>query len=207
MLSVAEQSELVRRFWAAMLDHYDAVTCQKSHSELMALAAEALAVLGIQSKDTFLTNFVTTICTFSDVIYTPFEVGADLERWPAWSQIRVCCHECQHVVQAKREGWVKFDSLYLASSSFRAGFEAEAFGTDMEMECWADPAFDPLAFAQSRPAVLKSYGCSDADIEQAVAALTIRASMVKAGAVETDAAKTAIAWLEANVPELQEVTR
>lgn len=207
MLSAAEQSELVKKFWAFMLGHYDVQTCQKSHSELMTLAAEALEALGIQSKDTFLTNFVTTVCTFSDVIYTPFAVGADFDKWPAYSQIRVLCHECQHVVQAKREGWVKFDALYLASSSFRAGFEAEAFGTDMEIESWADPAFDTVAFAQSRPNVLKSYGCGQDDIDQAVAAMLIRAPVAKAGAVETDAAKTAIAWFEANVPDLRNATR
>jgi hypothetical protein len=203
MLSEADKSELVIDFWDHMLNHYGVRTQQKSQSEIMALAAEGLEALGLMDSEIFLKRFVTTICTFSETIYTPFEIG-DFSEWAPWSQIRVCCHECQHVVQAKREGWTRFDALYLASSSFRAGYEAECFGTDMEMSHWLlGNAFDPSSFAQSRPDVLKGYGCNEEDIQQAVGALIIRASVVAAGGVETDAARTAILWFETNSPNLR----
>jgi len=195
--------DLVKAFWAHMTGELGATVEEKNSSAVMQAAAVLLDALNIQDKEQFLKDFVTTlVCT----IYTPFKVGevAPDGRWSLWSQLRVCVHECQHVVQGEREGWATFGSRYLSSSSWRAGYEAEAFGCDLEMEYWRQgEAFDVVAFAQDRPEVLRSYGCDQADIDQAQAQLLIRAGVVQAGVVENKATQLAIAWLEANAPGLR----
>jgi hypothetical protein len=171
---------------------------------LMVAAARFLDVLNIQDRGHFLRNYVTTI---GHTIYTPFEVGVETEQWPLWRQVRVCAHECTHVVQVEREGWATFDARYLASSSWRAGYEAEACGADLELEFWRQgAALNIPAFVDERVAGLASYGCSDEDIGQAWQQLTIRAGVVAQGGVETRAAQVAIAWLEEHAPGLRGAT-
>jgi hypothetical protein len=178
---------------------------QKDDSELMKVVGTLLDIFGVQDKEQFMKDFVTTI---GKTIYPCFKIGEPThdDRWSLWAQVRVCVHECQHVVQGGREGWATFDSRYVTSSSFRAGYEAEAYGADMEMEWWrlGPSRFDPYKFAQDRPQSLKNYGCKEAEIEQAIQTLTIRAGIVFQGAIETQASQVAIPWLEANVPGLRE---
>lgn len=194
--------ELTRNFWDHMLKEFDASVVQKDSSELMKVVATVLDAFGVQDKEQFMKDFVTTL---GRTIYIPFEVGIEIPRWPLWAQVRVCVHECGHVVQGNREGWTTFDSRYVTSSSFRAGYEAECYGADMEMEFWrlGTSGFDPFRFAQERPLSLKNYGCKEADIEQAQQMLAIRAGLVAQGVVETKAAQVAIPWLEKNVPGLR----
>jgi hypothetical protein len=194
--------ELTVAYWDFMKKEFGATVVQKEGSELMQVAATLLSALGIQDKEQFMKDFVTTL---GRTIYIIFEVGVETPRWPLWNQVRVCVHECQHVVQGEREGWATFDSRYVTSSSFRAGYEAEAYGADMEMEWWrlGPSRFDPYKFAQDRPQSLKNYGCKEAEIEQAVQMLTIRAGLVSQEVVETKAAQVAILWLEKNAPGLR----
>lgn len=194
--------ELTKAFFAHMLKEFDATLVEKDESAVMEVAAALLDALGVQDKEQFMKNFVTTL---HKTIYAPFAAGEDHPRWSLWSQARVLCHECQHTVIGARETWVVYDARYLTSSSFRAGYEAECFGTDMEMEWWrlGPSGFDPYKFAQERPFVLKSYGCKDPQIEQAQQMLTIRAGIVSQDVVETKAAMVAIPWLEKNAPGLR----
>jgi len=194
--------ELTRNFWDHMLKTFGAVATQKGDAELMKVVATVLDAFGVQDKEQFMKDFVTTL---GRTIYIPFEVGIEIPRWPLWAQVRVCGHECGHVVQGNREGWATFDSRYVTSSSFRAGYEAECYGIDMELEFWrlGSSGFDPFRFAQERPLSLKNYGCKAAEIEQAQQMLTIRAGLVAQGVVESVAAQTAIPWLEKNVPGLR----
>jgi len=201
--------ELTRDFWDHMLKEFGAVATQKGDAELMKVVATVLDAFGVQDKEQFMKDFVTTL---GRTIYIPFEVGIESDKWPTWTvwaQVRVCVHECGHVVQGNREGWATFDSRYVTSSSFRAGYEAECYGCDMEMEFWrlGSSGFDPFRFAQERPLSLKNYGCKEAEIEQAQQMLTIRAGLVAQGVVETRAAQVAIPWLEANVPDLRLLAR
>lgn len=197
-------SQLVKDFWLHMELTFDSNVVQKDESALMDAAASLLDALDIQDRDEFMKNFVTTLYKN---IYVPFDVGDDKDpRWSLWGQVRVCVHEHQHVVQANRDGLAIFASRYLASSSYRAGYEAEAFGCDMEMEYWkSGPAFDIAQFAQDRPLVLKSYGCSESDIQMARDMLAVREIVVRNGVIENKATEVAIKWLEANVPDLREV--
>lgn len=193
--------ELTKAFWAHMQSEFGSSVEEKNDALVMQAAAQLLDALKIQDKEQFMKDFVTTLFK---TIYIPFKIGIEDGRWSLWSQVRVCVHEHQHVIQGGRDGWPEFCSRYLTDSSFRAGYEAEAFGSDMEMEFWRQgTAFNISDFAKERPWVLKSYGCSDADIEQAVQMLTIRAGVVSQGAVANPSTIKAIEWLEKNVPDLK----
>lgn len=197
--------ELTQAFWAHMLKEFDASVVQKGDSDLMKVVATVLDAFSVQDKEQFMLDFVTTL---GRAIYIPFKIGiVGKGRWSLWAQARVCGHECGHVMQGNREGWATYDSRYVTSSSFRAGYEAECYGIDMELEFWrlGSSGFDPFRFAQERPLSLKNYGCKEAEIEQAQQMLTIRAGLVAQGVVETRAAQVAIPWLEANVSGLREV--
>jgi len=189
--------DLVKAFWAHMQKEFGSYAVQKDNSEIMKIASEVLDALHIQNKEHFMKDFVTTL---DKTIYIPFELGSNVDRWPLWNQIRVCVHEHQHVEQAGREGLPTFAMRYLTSASFRAGYEAEAFGTEIEMEFWRTGQIYDI---DSRVLVLKDYNCSDADIEMAKQMMTIRAGVVQQGAIESRAAIIAINWLEENVPGLQ----
>lgn len=186
----------VKDFWAYMQSRFGSVVVSKNESEVMRVAAALLDTLDIQDKETFMKNFVTTL---GATVYIPFQIGMEEGRWPLWGQVRVCVHEHQHILQGRRDGWLAFGSKYLTSSSFRAGYEAEAFGCDLEMEFWRTGQIIDI---DQRASVLKSYGCSDADIDMVKQMLTIRAGVVGSGAVETRSAQIAIEWLETNVEEI-----
>ena len=194
--------ELVRDFWAFMQAEFGSSVEQKATSDTMQVAAALLDALDIQDRDQFMRDFVTTL---HRTIYIPFEIGVEGAdgRWSLWGQIRVCVHEHTHVVQGEREGWVTFDARYLTSSSWRAGYEAEAYGSDLEMEFWRT---EDILDIDRRVESLKNYGCSAEDIDQAKATLELRAGLVAQGVVETRAAAVAIAWLETHAPELRDVT-
>lgn len=192
-------SQQVKDFWAFMQDEFGSAVEQKNDALVMQVAAQLLDVLDIQDKEQFMKDFVTTL---GETIYIPFKIGVEDGRWSLWSQVRVCVHEHQHVVQGNRDGWVEFGSKYLTSSSFRASYEAEAFGSDMEMEFWRTGLILDI---DQRASVLKSYGCTDGDIEMVKQILNIRAEVVKQGVAETKAAQVAIGWLEAHVDGLCEL--
>jgi len=183
---------LVTAYWVHMQKEFGFHIVPKSSSELMKAVAGILNLLSVQDQEVFMTRYVTTL---HKTIYPPFEVSVESALWPLWKQVRVCAHECTHIVQGERDGWPTFDARYLTSSSFRAGYEAEAFGCDLEMEFWYTGQILDIA---QRAAGLKAYACSAEDIHMAELMLRLRAEIVKQGAVETKAAQVAIAWLQAH---------
>lgn len=184
-------SEVVRDFWAHMQQQFESKVEQKQSSATMQIAATFLDLIDVQDRDQFMKDFVTTV---GGTIYIPFEIGVESDQWPLWVQLRICVHEHQHVVQGGREGWATFGARYLTSSSWRAGYEAEAYGCDLEMEFWRTGKIIDL---DQRVASLKHYGCKAEDIAQARDALAIRASVVAQGVVENRASIVAIEWLDA----------
>jgi hypothetical protein len=182
---------VTRAFWRHMLAKFDAAVVQKDSSTAMHLAASMLDLVDIQDEKQFMEHFVTTL---HKTIYIPFEIGVATDDWPLWNQIEVCCHECVHVLQCAREGVIVYDTRYLSSSSYRAGYEAEAYGCNLEMEYWLTGR---ILDSPARAGSLKFYGCSTADIEQAIHTLEIRAGVIKQGVIETLPAQEAITWLEA----------
>lgn len=182
--------------WQHMQRTFGSRVEEKQDSKVMQLAAVMLDALDIQDREQFMRDFVTTLYR---TIYIPFNLGV-AGRWDLWSQVRVCVHEHQHIVQGEREGWVVFSSRYLTSPSFRAGYEAEAYGCDLEMEFWrTGTIISPATLAAS----LKNYGCSPADVEMAEEMLSMRAAVVEQGVVENRASIAAIEWLTANAPDIR----
>jgi len=189
---------VVRNFWDFMSEGYESDVIPKADSELMKLVAGFLDVTGILDDETFMENFTTTL---HNNIYIPFEIG-DPKR-DLWSQIRTCVHEHQHIEQGNRDGWIEFGGLYLTSPAFRANYEAEAYGCDMELEFWRQgQSFDAKAYGQRRVETLKNYGCKPEHIEQAKQTIAIRAGVLAQGGLENKCSQLAVAWLNQHAPEL-----
>lgn len=191
-------SQLVKDFWSYMQGVFGSCVEQKNEAAIMTIAAALLNTLKIQNKDQFMRGFVTTLY---NTIYIPFEIGINDERWDLWDQICVCVHEHQHIEQGERDGWVTFVSRYLTSSSYRASYEAEAYGCNLEMEFWRTGKIIDIG---ARVSSLKNYGCKDDDIEMAKHILDFRAEVVSKGVVENKSSVTAIEWLDVHAGSLRE---
>jgi hypothetical protein len=191
--------EIVRAFWAHMSDAYESDVIPKADSELMKLVAGFLDVIDVQDDETFMQRFTTTL---HNNIYIPFELGVP-SNYDLWDQIRVCVHEHQHIEQGQRDGWITFGGRYLTSPSYRANYEAEAYGCDMELEYWRQgTGFDPLSYGTQRVKSLNLYGCKPEHIVQAQQTISIRADMLAQGGVENKATLLAMEWLNEHAPEL-----
>ncbi len=152
-------------------------------------------VSGIPAK-TFVERYGTTI---GRRIYLPFVPGETSNGFDLWSQVVICAHEHQHVEQLQRDGWIKFVISYLASSSARAAYEADAYRTAIELTYWRRGHVpSPKAIA----ARLADYAASPGDIKMAETMLISAARTVRLGGVSTPASKAVIAWLDDHAPDL-----
>ncbi|MFI5297473.1 MAG: hypothetical protein ACHREM_05190, partial [Polyangiales bacterium] len=104
--------DLVRAYWAFMASRFGASVASKESTFGMKVAATALGQLNIVDGDDFLHHYPST---FGRRIFTPFEVGKATLCRSLWSQILVCAHECQHVVQYDRIGALRFGWRYVTS--------------------------------------------------------------------------------------------
>lgn len=191
--------QCVRDFWAHMQKEYGSIIVPKADSEVMKLVAGLLNLIDIQDDDVFMKRFTTTL---GNRIYIPFEIGVP-GIYDLWDQICVCVHEHQHIVQGQREGWMTFGSRYLVSPSYRANYEAEAYGCNMELEFWhAGAGFNPYLYGIRRVEGLKNYGCKPEHIEQAKQTINLRANLLTLGGVENETTQCALAWLNEHAPEL-----
>lgn len=190
------QPEEVWAFWRFMQEHFHTSVVNKRDALEMQLVAQALDALGVQSRERFLRNFTTTI---GRRVYTPFEVGVPRGGWDLWSQVIVCVHEHQHVVQHDREG-LSFEVSYLADRAARARWEAEAYRSNLELQFWRTGT---TPSAQRTASVLKDYGCRDGDIEVTAKSLALSAISVRKGAVINEATHVALGWLDEHVPRLR----
>lgn len=196
-------TDLVLDFWSYTQVAYGSEVRQKDNAAVMQIAARLLDVLGIQDREQFLSRFTTTL---GHTIYIPFTLGIESSRFTLWSQIVICVHEHQHIVQGDRDGWAAFDTRYLTSSSYRAGYEAEAYGANLEMVAWhykragvSLTEGEIVTHGAQLAAGLKHYGCTTEDIRMAQQMLMTRAQVIALGGVETESAQRAIAWLEARM--------
>lgn len=190
------QPEEVWAFWRFMQDHYRTTVVNKRDALEMQLVAQALDALGIQSRDRFLRNFTTTL---GRRIYTPFEVGSPRGGWDLWSQVVICVHEHQHVVQHDREG-LSFEVSYLADRAARARWEAEAYRSNLELHFWR---YGTTPSARRIAEVLSDYGCRPEDVDVAAKSLALSAVSVRKGAVINEATHVALGWLDEHVPRLR----
>ena len=193
-------STQVKAFWKYMSEEYGSKVIPKVDASEMIAVATFLDVTKIQSAETFMKHFTTTL---GNRIYIPFEVGVASDTHDLWAQIVVCVHEHQHIEQGQRDGWVTFGSRYLTSGSYRAGYEAEAYGCNLEMQAWRyGPSYHLEDYAERCAQGLSSYGCKPDQIEQAEQQLKLRIPVIVAGGVETRASQRAMAWLNEHAPEL-----
>jgi hypothetical protein len=190
------QPEEVWAFWRFMQDHYRTTVVNKRDALEMQLVAQALDALGIQSRDRFLRNFTTTL---GRRIFTPFEVGSPRGGWDLWSQVVICVHEHQHVVQHDREG-LSFEVSYLADRAARARWEAEAYRSNLELHFWR---YGTTPSARRIAEVLGDYGCRPEDVDVAAKSLALSAVSIRKGAVINEATHVALGWLDEHVPRLR----
>lgn len=147
--------------------------------------------------EAFLEQWATTI---GARIYLPFTPGDTEDPSKLWGQVLTITHETQHVIQHYREG-LDYSMSYATQPARRALWEAEAYRTSSALWFWRHGwVLDPAEVL----APLASYGLGPH--ERAVAERYLRLSLVsiKRGLVLDDAARSAIAWLALNVPELRD---
>ncbi len=131
-------------------------------------------VSGIPAK-TFVERYGTTI---GRRIYLPFVPGETSNGFDLWSQVVICAHEHQHVEQLQRDGWIKFVLSYLASSSARATYEADAYRTAIELSFWRTGRIPSPTTIASR---LRDYAASPGDVKMAETMLISFARTVRRG--------------------------
>ena len=172
--------------WEFLSSHYRTQLVAKGESRFMKACGSALSLLRIQSRAEFMERYTTVI---NRTIYLPFELDTPGSEVRLWGRIAAGIHEHQHVAQAIREGFASFASRYLLSELARARWEAEAYGTELELMRWAGrPARSPDAIADG----LRAYGCGDAARAVALAELERVAASTE---VRTEATQLAIPWL------------
>jgi hypothetical protein len=185
----------VRAFWDYMTAHYGTSVLNKQDALEMRLVARLLGALGIVDRDSFLQQFTTTI---GRRIYIPFTIG-DAATLDLWSQLILCVHEHQHVVQHDQLG-LRYELTYVTSKPRRARYEAEAYRSELELAAWRGrPSPNPHQLAL----MLSSYGVDDADRAMAARLFASWDVSIRHGAVLGEASRIAIAWLNQHLPHLQ----
>ena len=164
----------------------------------MGLIATFLDSLGITDKSKFLSSFTTTI---GRKIYTPFDIGVETEKHSLWSQIVICVHEHQHIVQHDREEAL-FEITYLTDSDSRCRYEIEAYRSNLEINYWR---YGKTPNAKQLAQVLENYGCSEVQISIAAQALTLANVSIRQGIVTNEASMVALGYLNTNLEHLKEV--
>lgn len=182
--------EIVRGLWRHMGERYKSTVVPKSSSSLMKAAAVGLEVLGISSRDSFMCTMATTV---GRIIYLPFSVGVETPIWDLWTQVAICIHEHQHIVQWNRHGlWLPIK--YLMSCRARAFYEADAYSCELALEYWRTgvmPSISALA------TWLERYGCAQEDVQAAEHEFAEYAANIRLGK-PNEASLVAISWLAAN---------
>jgi hypothetical protein len=179
--------EMVVGLWAHLEHHYGSRLLDKESSMDMQLVSRALGQMGILDQRKFMEQYTTTI---EDVIYVPFVVG-DASTMPLDSQLHVCCHEHQHVVQWRKERGL-FLLEYLTDKDKRAHHETEAMQVDLEIDYWLGRESRNLA---TWPLKLRDYALDDDHIATVSKALSMAYKAIGKGGVWTDVGKFSIAWL------------
>ncbi len=189
--------DLVRRFYAHMAAEYGATVKPKATAWEMRAAGKFLGAIGIVDAGAFATQFVTTI---GSTVFVPYEPGDDAS-WTLWSQITTLTHECQHIKQRSLRG-LDYEVSYLSSKAKRSHIEAEAYATNVELHFWRTGSIEPWVI-DHLAGHMASYGVSAVDVSVLRKHLEMIAVGARRGVVVSHAARTAIAWLDANAPELR----
>ena len=189
-MSTDLSAALVRDFWRDSAAHHGTRARLKARSLWMKLVALVLHTLRILPRQRFMERYTTVMFR---TIYTPFTPGVASSAHDLWSQIVIATHEHQHVLQAKRDGPLRFSAAYLLSGRHRARLEAEAYCCNMELDWWfCGRHRDPRELAEG----LVDYGCNQRAIAEARAILDACARrLADTGEVRTRSARWTIDWL------------
>jgi len=140
----------------------------------------------VLDKDDFMERYATTL---GWQIYLPFKPG-DRSR-DLLSQVRLCAHEHQHVIQFFRDA--DFAVAYLTDPELRGNYEAECYRCNMEVHYWGTgKMLDPASTA----ARLKHYALEEKDILFVQKQLELAAITIKAGGIHNQASKDVIRFLQ-----------
>lgn len=151
-------SQLVKSLWMDLSVQFRSRVIDKRGRLFMRFLAFFVALGSPMSKADFLESYATTIFRR---IYVPFKVGVADENWSLYQQFTLAVHEHQHVVQSRRDGWLRYAWRYLRSTRARALYEAECLLC--EYIC-ADRLDVPTRPPSQRAAEFRSYGLTDADV-------------------------------------------
>ena len=183
-----------KAFALFMADKYGTVYRLKADADEMTVVAKFLGAFGITDATAFMERFATTI---GHTIYLPFTVGTDDPKWAPWTQIQIIAHEHQHVIQLNRDGPILFGARYTADKTWRATYEGEGYRTNMALNWWkdhSDAALDVTPFVRS----IEAYGLGADEKVFFASMLKMSAGAIRIGGVPDEAARVAIAWLNAN---------
>lgn len=181
-------SDLVMRAWRFMSCLYGTKIVSKKDSSFMKLVAFFLNFLGIQKKELFMSKYTTTI---GKTIYVPFEVGNEKDL-DLYSQIVICAHEHQHVVQYERLWAIPFICKYLLSKEGRTRLEAEAYRSSIELSWFY---FRETPEPKQIASILLNYGLQQKHVDIATEVLEDAVVEVKRGLLLNDATKAIITLL------------
>lgn len=205
MRSVTKTS--VKALYAWMKKHYGSEYVNKRSAKEMEAVGWLLDALGILDKNRFLQTTATTV---GRRIYLPFTPGAS--KPSLLNQVLICAHEHQHVEISDRytcDLKKSYELAYIGSTAQRALIEAECYRTNLEVLWWYSRAVEKrnavVDYARVGRELQNSYGCKEADANNAVAYLEKAYKQICRGAVSTVAAKDVISffgWGEA--PEIEE---
>lgn len=187
-------ADVTRAFYAHMSDRFGASVQPKASNGVMQAAAAGLALLGIQSREQFMRDYVTTI---GRTVFVPYEVGS-AKTWSPWQQIATMAHECQHIVQHDRAGLVK-RALDYATPAGRTRLECEAYTTSMELHHWHYGSIDGWWMSETARG-MRHYGVGEIDQAVMQRHLMAAAPIVRDGGFVTIAATVAIRWLDTHLP-------
>jgi hypothetical protein len=117
--------------------------------------------------------------------------------------LEVVPHECTHVGQ-NHDHTVLFPWLYLENPSYRVQYETDAYATGLAVRCWLRGK--PPSVAEVDAVVeglVRGYHLRREDADQARASMLSHMASIRDGISTTKVARMAIAWLEANYPDLK----
>jgi len=181
----------VRDLWTAACAHFATRVLDPSDPKDMKHVGEALVLLGVADRRTFLERCTLAV---ADAVYLPFAPGAPTRDWPAWRQVLACARAHEVVSQAMASGFPGFQWLYYSNHAKRGMVEARALIAASSVDFrYRRTLPDPDRAA----ADLYLYGCTAADVDAAARLMEATAPAIRRGEVQGDAAGWVVGWLEA----------
>ena len=181
--------KLVQDFWSFMSVKYGTTATSKANAEEMKLVGQLLGSLGVTDKDAFLSQFTTTI---GKTIYIPFTIGEVNEHWSLESQLGVCMHEHQHVIQALEAGEAMFFARYLLDPTWRATYEGAAYRANMTLSF---QLFGVQPNTQWCMQSIANYGLGAAELAFFQQFLQMSIPVILAGGVPDESTRVTLDWL------------